>query len=190
MPPLHRITARRALAILAIGMAALALVECLPHSLRAEGAGAGCQIPAASGQEGLLEIVRLTETDDGAPQRIVLDRAAFEALPQDGFETTTIWTSGVQRFRGVRLAQLMECLEVRQGTLTLTAQNAYLIDIPVAELRADGALIAIERNGAPMSLRDKGPLWLVYPYDADPAYRSETVYARSIWQLDRIEIAP
>ena len=39
-----------------------------------------------------------------------------------------------------------------------------------------------------MTLRDKGPLWLVYPYDADTAYQSEVIYARSVWQLDRIEV--
>ena len=37
-----------------------------------------------------------------------------------------------------------------------------------------------------MTLRDKGPLWVIYPFDDDPRYRSETVYFRSIWQLNRI----
>jgi hypothetical protein len=40
----------------------------------------------------------------------------------------------------------------------------------------------------PMSVRDKGPLWVVYPFDDVPAYQSETIYSRSIWQLDRIEV--
>jgi hypothetical protein len=43
-------------------------------------------------------------------------------------------------------------------------------------------------NGAEMSIRDKGPLWIVYPYDASDDFRSEVVYSRSIWQLDRIEV--
>lgn len=38
-----------------------------------------------------------------------------------------------------------------------------------------------------MSVRDKGPLWVIYPYDSDPALQSEVTYARSIWQLVRIE---
>ncbi|RYH00603.1 oxidoreductase, partial [Salipiger sp. IMCC34102] len=40
-----------------------------------------------------------------------------------------------------------------------------------------------------MQVRDKGPLWIVYPYDDTPEYRSEVIYSRSIWQLDRIEVA-
>jgi hypothetical protein len=42
-------------------------------------------------------------------------------------------------------------------------------------------------NGAPLSRREKGPYWLVYPYDSDPIFQSETVYTRSIWQLVSIE---
>jgi hypothetical protein len=38
-----------------------------------------------------------------------------------------------------------------------------------------------------MSMRNKGPLWLVYPYDSNVALQTEAVYARSIWQLVRIE---
>ncbi|MDP5360810.1 MAG: oxidoreductase, partial [Paracoccaceae bacterium] len=34
----------------------------------------------------------------------------------------------------------------------------------------------------------KGPLWVVYPYDMSADYRSEVIYYRSIWQLDRIEV--
>ncbi len=43
-------------------------------------------------------------------------------------------------------------------------------------------------NGETMPVRRKGPLWIVYPYDSDEAYRSEAIYSRSIWQLDRIEV--
>ena len=39
-----------------------------------------------------------------------------------------------------------------------------------------------------MSIRDKGPLWVVYPYDSSADYRTEVIYSRSIWQLDRIEV--
>jgi hypothetical protein len=40
----------------------------------------------------------------------------------------------------------------------------------------------------PMSVREKGPLWVIYPFDDVPEYQNETIYSRSIWQLDRIEV--
>ena len=51
-------------------------------------------------------------------------------------------------------------------------------------------MIAYERNGAVMSVRDKGPLWIVYPYDSNPDYQTEEIYARSIWQLEKITVKP
>ena len=53
-----------------------------------------------------------------------------------------------------------------------------------------GPIIAYMMNGEEMSVRNKGPLWLVYPYDLNHEYRSEVIYSRSIWQLDRIDVLP
>jgi hypothetical protein len=52
----------------------------------------------------------------------------------------------------------------------------------------DAALIAYAMDGKEMSVRYKGPLWIVYPYDSNANYRTEITYARSVWQLDRIDV--
>ena len=46
-----------------------------------------------------------------------------------------------------------------------------------------GAIIAVRQNGRPMSIRDKGPLWIVFPYDADPKLVTDDYLNRSVWQL-------
>ena len=69
------------------------------------------------------------------------------------------------------------------------AVNNYSVPIPVADAVEGGPLLAFEINGAAMSIRDKGPLWIVYPYDSKTDYQSETIYSRSIWQLNRLQIA-
>ena len=51
-----------------------------------------------------------------------------------------------------------------------------------------GPIIAYRLNGDRMSVRDKGPLWVVYPYDSDQVYQTEVIYSRSIWQLYRIDV--
>ena len=132
----------------------------------------------------------LPDAAAGDARVVHLDKAMLHALPSAGFSTSTIWTEGVQHFRGVRLLTLVKCLGIEDGILTLTAKNEYLIEIPVRDLRPDGALVAYERNGRPMGTRDKGPLWLVYPYDENPVFRTESIYMQSIWQLDRIEVTP
>ena len=116
----------------------------------------------------------------------LFDMAMLQALPQTGFTTTTIWTEGPQEFTGVRLDDLLRDLGIEDGTVKITAINDYLVDIPVNDLLGSEALLAYLRNGEEMSIRDKGPLWLVYPYDKDDKFRNEVIYSRSVWQVDRI----
>lgn len=84
------------------------------------------------------------------------------------------------------LAALVEMLDISTDTITAQAINDYAVEIPLDEITEDAPLVAYHQNGKPMSRRDKGPLWLVYPYDSDPEYQTEIVYSRSIWQMDRL----
>lgn len=118
------------------------------------------------------------------------DLAALQALPVTTFETSTIWTEGVSTFTGVALSDLMARFSSQGTRLRATALNDYAIEIPIGDAVSDGPILAYFRDGAAMNVRDKGPLWIVYPYDADPAYRTEVVYSRSIWQLRTLEILP
>ncbi|MBI1494526.1 molybdopterin-dependent oxidoreductase [Halocynthiibacter styelae] len=116
------------------------------------------------------------------------DRAALEALPTSMIRTTTIWTDGPQVFEGVSLAVLLDHVGVEGGTILAVALNDYAVKIPTTDAIEDGPIIAYQRNDAPLSVRDRGPLWIIYPFDDNEIYRSEEYYSRSIWQLDRIVI--
>ena len=116
------------------------------------------------------------------------DIALLKTLPKHQFATSTIWTEGVATYEGVLLADLLAALGASGQTVVAKALNDYQISLPAAAAKADGPLLAFLSDGTLMSARDKGPLWLVYPFDDVAEYRSEQTYARSIWQLDRIEI--
>ena len=135
----------------------------------------------------LLTVTGLHETQaDGAA--VPFDLAMLEELGSVTFETSTIWTQGVQQFEGVPLRTLVDHLGISARTLRATAINDYSVDIPLHDAVQGGPIIAYKLNGEEMSVRDKGPLWIVYPYDSKTEYQSEVVYSRSIWQLDRIEV--
>jgi hypothetical protein len=119
---------------------------------------------------------------------LALDAALLASLPQHEFTTSTIWTEGTETYSGVLLRDLLAATGATGATVKLTALNDYQITMPAADAAEDGPLLAVLVDGKPMSVRDKGPVWLVYPYDDNAAYRTEQTYARSIWQLNRIEI--
>ena len=119
---------------------------------------------------------------------LTFTRSDLAALGEISFETETIWTSGVQTFSGVSLQALAEHLGLTEGVLEARAINDYMVEVPLADAIEGGPIIAYLRNGKEMSVRAKGPLWRVYPYDSNPAYKTEAVYSRSIWQLERIDV--
>ncbi|MGJ8605184.1 MAG: oxidoreductase [Marivita sp.] len=115
------------------------------------------------------------------------DLEMLQALESTTIETATIWTEGTKTFQGVTLADLVALLGVKGTTLRATAINDYAVEIPVSDAVQDGPIVAYLLDGDTMSVRDKGPLWIIYPFDSNSSYRTEVIYSRSIWQLDRIE---
>ena len=47
-------------------------------------------------------------------------------------------------------------------------------------------IIATRFDGNPFSVRENGPLWLIFPYDRDEEFRRDRIYAVSVWQLVQI----
>ena len=139
----------------------------------------------------LADVILTVSGDVTAPEQSnawEFDLSALQALPATSIETTTIWTEGVQSFQGVSLAALMEHVGAAQGTIQAVALNDYAVKIPTTDAVDDGPIVAYSLNGDEMSVRDRGPLWIIYPFDANETYKSEEYYSRSIWQLDRIEV--
>ena len=125
-----------------------------------------------------------------APDSALFDLAMLKEVGETGFDTSTTWTKGVNKFEGVSLKALLDRLGVTSGMLKMYAINDYVVEVPVSDAVEGGPILAYSQNGERMSVRDKGPLWLLYPYDSNPEYQTEVVYSRSIWQLVKIEVVP
>lgn len=143
-------------------------------------------LPAPTGEIVLTVTGKIGATNqDGAA---VFDIDMLQAMGEVTFQTSTPWTEGVQSFSGVPLKALLQSVGVTEGTLTAKAINDYAVEIPVSDAVVDGPILAYLQNGNPMSVREKGPLWVVYPYDSKDEYQAEVIYSRSIWQLISIEV--
>ena len=122
------------------------------------------------------------------PDTVTLSLKALDALEQAVFTTTTIWTDGETRFSGVPLKALLAHLGAQGRSVEMVALNDYAVTMPIAELEDGAPIVATRMNGETMSVRDKGPYWVVFPYDSNPKYSTETTYSRSIWQLNRLKV--
>jgi len=118
----------------------------------------------------------------------VLDRPTLEGIGSAGFETSTPWYTGPVRFDGVLMTDLMRAVGASGTTVRAIALNDYTTDIPMSDFAQFGVLLAIKRNGNYMPVRDKGPLFIVYPFDRSPELQAHQFYSRSAWQITQLVI--
>jgi hypothetical protein len=115
--------------------------------------------------------------------------AEFEALGIVPLRTTTPWSRGPQQFSGVPLATVLQAVGRADATaLRAEALNRYSVGLSAADAFAHGALLATRLAGEPMRVRDRGPIWLVYPWSEHPELDRPELHERSIWQLRRLTL--
>lgn len=119
---------------------------------------------------------------------IQFDRAMLESLPSYQITTTNPWEEGLHTYRGFHPQDLLKQLDSDGDLLRISALNHYITEIPLSDFELYDALIAYEMDYKNMSVRQKGPLMVIYNFDAHTKLRSETYYGRSIWQIHAIEV--
>jgi hypothetical protein len=116
------------------------------------------------------------------------DLATLEALPSTTLRTHTSWTDGPQQFTGVRASLLLPPLDDQGTTVQALALNDYEGTLAIEELQQYPVIIAYKRNGAYMSTREKGPLWIIFPQDEFPQLKTTEVDHKMVWHLRRLII--
>lgn len=128
----------------------------------------------------------------GADGTAVFSLADLDALPQTTFRTTTPWHSGPVEFSGVSVADFLAAMGVPPtvGSMQLIALNDYVVDTKASDLTSGEALLATRMNGQPMAVTDKGPVFVVFPFDSRTELQHQSYYSRAVWQLAEIDLAP
>lgn len=172
------ITSRRSFVSLA-GFAAVAGVT------GARSAFAG-SIEQPTGKVVLTMSGKIANTNkDGTAQ---FDVAMLEKMGLQSFSTATPWYDGKVKFEGVPMAKLMQTVGANGTSITVKALNDYATEIPMEDFTKYPVILALKRNDTYMPVRDKGPLFIVYPYDSDPDLKHQRFYSRSAWQVATITV--
>ena len=112
----------------------------------------------------------------------------IEALGLEKIETTTPWHEGKVDFEGVPLQRLLEKVGAKGADLVIVALNDYRTQVPVEDATKYGVILASRKDGQEMPVSDKGPLFVIYPFDKYPELRNEVYYSRSAWQVRSITV--
>jgi hypothetical protein len=168
------------------GLAILLLATLLPQ-------GTALALPVPAGPvllvvRGAIGETNGTEADGHAVARF--DRTMLDALPRRDAVIGTPWTPAPVRYSGAYLKAVLEAVGARGGRLIVRALNDYEAELPVDDAWRLDTMLADRIDGKPLSVREKGPLMLVYPFDQDHALYNERYFSRSVWQIREIEVRP
>lgn len=155
-------------------------------------AGAACTVAGlAVGREApkpMLTVVLMAASRE--VQRLTLSEGQILGLPQSRITTATSWTERSE-FVGPELEVLARSVgAARFSNFRLNAANGYATTIGEADIRRFKPILAHSQNDRRLSLRDFGPLWVIFPRDDFPQeLNAVTVDAKFIWQVEHITVS-
>nr|WP_315183665.1 molybdopterin-dependent oxidoreductase [uncultured Albidiferax sp.] len=118
----------------------------------------------------------------------VFDMAMLEKLPQKTFTTQTPWYPKPVTFTGPLLRDVLAAAGAKGSKIVAVALNDYKTEIPFDDATKFDPIVAHLLDSKPMSIREKGPLFIVYPFDTSADLRTEMYYNRSAWQLSSLRV--
>lgn len=144
------------------------------------------QLSSPSGKVILSISGKIEQHNSG--DEVLLDRQMLESLPQYQFTTETPWTEGPHQYQGVLLSELLRHIGARGDTIIAYALNDYFAEINLKQIRDYPIILALKNDGKAMRVRDKGPIWIMYPLSKYPELDNSIHHASMVWQLNRLEV--
>ncbi|MEA3251381.1 MAG: oxidoreductase [Pseudomonadota bacterium] len=157
------------------------LLMVVPTSLWAD-----TPLPVPEGRVILSVTGKLSQTNVG--DAAVFDAAMLKALGMHTVATRTPWTEGVSQFSGPLGRDLLEAVGAQGDSLIVKALNDFVAEIPVSDFTKYDVILAMMRDAKRLTVRDFGPLFILYPFDQQPELQTEKIRFRSVWQVASIEI--
>ena len=142
-------------------------------------------VSAAFAQENVLLTV------SNSSQSVIVELTEEDLLAMDQFSVFTEngFVDGLVEFTGPLARDVVALLDGAEvETLTLTAVNDYSVDIPMSDMLDYDVIFALTQNGERLSVRDKGPIWVIYPMTDNVELQDRVYNDRLIWQLVKVNV--
>jgi len=140
-----------------------------------------------AGVAGAAEVA-LTIGKVGRGAQTDLTLSDLSALGEVTIVTGNDFVDGQRNFRGPLMRDLLQHYGAGGAEkVRLTAVNDYHVDVAVSEFYAYDVILALTVDGKPLSRRDRGPIWLIYPTDDHQELQDPVYNGRLIWQLVKVE---
>lgn len=138
-------------------------------------------------QENTLLGIHVTPESGCNAEDLLLSIEQLLELPQQEFSTLHTWTDVKETFRGPLLEDVINLVCKGVVSVELKALNDYSITVDFEGVRQYKPIVAHSINGQRLTIRDKGPLWVMVDYET---YNLDEKNLESlmVWQLSDIVI--
>lgn len=111
------------------------------------------------------------------------------SLPQTEVRTKNDYVDQKTTFSGPSLKLILQQNGIGpDAKIKLDALNDFSNVLPASDAYKYNVIVAILMNGKRMSVREKGPLWVIYPMDDNPELKGDLYNGRLVWQLRKITL--
>lgn len=138
----------------------------------------------------ILTIYGDIQLHDQRYARIDFTLSEMKALSQADITTAHPWSAQAQHYSGIDLSILLEFLFAQKAikTLSLEGLNGFSMALEWSSIQDFSPIIAWQENSQLMSRRDKGPLWLMLPFDSVSKVKQADFLHYMVWQLRTIRV--
>ena len=115
----------------------------------------------------------------------------LDSLDQTEFQTINAFIDEVATFSGPLVRDVLAASDIEvtpEGSVEVAAINDYAVGVPYEDILNYDVILATRMNGEEMSIRDKGPIWVMYPISDFPELSDSLYSSRLVWQVDRLKL--
>lgn len=125
----------------------------------------------------------------GETLNVVVTRPAAEEFGLTEIQTKLVSQGeDLHKVKGIAVSGLLKKYDLVGGSLAIDALDGYSVEVPRSDIESYPVVIGLEIDGKPISVRERGPAWLIYPVSGFKELDSPEFEARSVWQIKAIKV--
>lgn len=125
---------------------------------------------------------------DNGDNKARFDMDMLKKLGIHKMSTTTSWTDGLINFEGILVRDILKAAGAKGTQVNAVALDEYSSLVPMADFTDYNVILAYSMNGEILTPRDKGPLWIIYPWTQHPELNVQDKVSHAVWQLKRLTV--
>ena len=109
-------------------------------------------------------------------------------LPQHEITTNLPWTEEPHTYSGPYRGDVLKSVQATGQWLCFEALDKYKVTLNYQRIKAFKPILALKRDGSFLTIRTKGPIWLILPVDDHAALDAALYNDFMVWHLVKIGV--